>query len=152
MRTPPAIVCLAVALIAVSGCRNVSPNDKVAAAITEEYAYLYVRPLSDPVARLAHKGLEIPPSLLQSNRVTMVEVSTSKGECRIIFEDNTHRPPSSGMVTGVDGAHSIGLYFPVTLSQPEVELRVNYHNDFGDDFVAVHVVAPNPLLVEKKRP
>jgi hypothetical protein len=155
-----ASVCIMVALLAGTGCRHLSPRDTVAGAITEEYAWRYVHPLSDPVARLAQKGIEIPPGLLQSNRVTCVELIMHKwikeerrsvGERRIIFENEARRPPNDGMVTGVDHARNIGLYYPVTLSQPEVEVRVNYFNDFGDDFVAVHVVVPNPLLVKNGR-
>jgi hypothetical protein len=137
-----------------SGCRQASPrqraHDKVADAITEEYAYLYVRPLSDPIAQLVHKGMEIPPELLKRNRVTLVEVTPQKGKGRTVFEDKGVQPLNDGMVTGVEHAHGIGLYYPATLSQPEVEVRVNYSNDFGDDGVAVHVVAPNPLLIAKR--
>jgi len=141
-----------IALLAGTGCQTRDPHDRVADAVTEEYVDRYVRPLSDPVARLAHKGLEIPPGLLQSNRVTLVEVRPLKGESRIIFKDDTRRPPEDGMITGVEHARKIGLYCPATLNQSEVEVRVNYFNDFGDDFVAVHIVSPNPLLVEKNRP
>jgi hypothetical protein len=55
------------------------------------------------------------------------------------------------MITRIKNAHGIGLFFPATPSQPEVEVRVNYSNDFGDDGVAVHVVVPNPLLAKKRK-
>src|SRR5262245_53210216 len=119
MRTALLQLTILIVLLAGTGCRTRDPHDLVASAVIEEYAYRYVRPLSDPVARFAHKGLEIPPSLLQSNRVTLVEVRPQKGESRIIFEDDTRRPPNDGMITDVDHAHNIGLYFPVTFNQHE---------------------------------
>src|SRR5262245_11489963 len=119
---------LSIVLLTGAGCHRRTPQDTVAAAITEDYAYRSVRPLSDPVARLAHKGAEIPAGLLQSNRVTLVELIPQKGERRTLFEDDRRRPPNDGMVTGVDYAHNIGLYYPMNLSQPEIEVRVNYFN------------------------
>jgi hypothetical protein len=143
-------IWLAVGLLTATGCRRPSPHDIVADAITEEYSERYVHPLCDPVARLARKGDEIPPGLLHSNRVTLVEVILKGGERRTIFQDEADRPPGDGgMVTVVDHARGIGLFYPATLSQREIEVRVNYSNDFGDAFVAVHLAVPNPLLIEK---
>jgi hypothetical protein len=118
--------------------------------VTERFVLKYVRPLSDPVAALAHRGVNLPPGLLASNRVTLVEVISKKGERRTLFEDESRRPPEGGMITGVDNARNIGVFFPVTLDQPEIEVRMNYDCDIGD-FVAVHVVVPNPLLVPKQK-
>jgi hypothetical protein len=80
----------------------------------------------------------------------MVEVKSRKGEARILFQDDSRRPLDSGMTTGVRNAHNVGVFYPVTPDQNEIEVRMNYFCDIGD-FVAVHVVVPNPLLVSTKK-
>jgi hypothetical protein len=135
-----------------TGCykSKLTSQEIVENSITEQFVSKYVRPLSDPVAELAHRGTELPPELLATNRVTTVEVSRKQGDVQVIFEDETRRPPSAGMITVVPHAQKIGLYYPASLDQPEIEVRVNYSCDIGD-FVAVHVVVPNPLLVAKPK-
>ena len=152
MRIPPAIFILIVGLSVIgSGCRGVTLHQKVANRLTEYYAYRYVRPLTDPIAFRVHRGEDLPRDLVLSNRVTLVElIPHGGGDRKTLFDDETRRPPNDGMVTGVDYAHGIGLFFPVTHSQPDIEVRVNYHCELGGDFVAVHVVVPNPLLVPEE--
>lgn len=137
-------------LFAGAGCHGRrTPHEVAQDSITEQFTRKYIRPLSDPVAALAHRGDSLPPELLASNRVVAVEVHPRKGESKTIFEDQTRRPPNDGMITGVDHARNVGLYYPASLDQPEIEVRMNYFCDIGD-FVAVHVVVPNPLLFTNK--
>jgi hypothetical protein len=147
--SPQLIFSLVFVLVAVTGCHQPTPHELLESGITVQYARKCVRPLSDPVAVLAHKGADLPPELLRSNQVTLVELIHKKGDRQTLFQDEKRRPPSDGMVTSVDHAHNIGLFFPATLTQPEIEVRVNYSCDIGD-FVAVHVVVPNPLAVAKR--
>ena len=131
------------------GCRHLTPHEIEESSITGRFARTYIHPLSDPIALLAHNGRSIPPELLRSNRVTLVEIIPKKGERRTLFEDESQRPPNDGMTTGVEHAYNIGLFFPETLSQREIEVRVNYGCDIGDS-VAVHVVVPNPLVLTNR--
>ena len=138
-----------IALLVGVGCHQRTQHEIVEDSITERFARKYIRPLSDPVAALAHRGDSLPPELLASNRVVVVEVHPKNGETKTIFEDQTRRPPNDGMITGVDHARNVGLYYPASLEQPEIEVRMNYFCDIGD-FVAVHVVVPNPLVLTNK--
>jgi len=139
---------LAFLMIAGTGCRR-TPHQIAADSITAHFVLKYVRPMSYPVAVLAYKGLDIPPALLASNRVTLVELISQTGDRRTIFEDEKRRPPTDGgMITGVEHASKIGLFYPASLDQPEIEVRVNYYCELGDS-VAVHIVVPNPLLLPK---
>jgi hypothetical protein len=52
------------------------------------------------------------------------------------------------MITGVNNARNVGLFFPASLNQSKIEVRMNYLYDTGD-FTAVHLVVPNPLLLPK---
>ena len=134
-----------------TGCHKPTPTplEIVESRITERFVSKFVRPLSDPVAELAHKGADLPPELLARNKVTAIEVIRRKGaESEVIFEEETRRPPNAGMITGVQNARKIGLYYPASLDQPEIEVRVNYDCDICG-FVAVHVVVPNPLACRK---
>ncbi len=144
----PSFIVLAAAALVDVGCRTPTNDDVLERAITEDFAHRYARRLSDPVAALAHSGADLPPDLLTSNRVVLVEVSPRKGGGRTIFEDTFRRPPGDRMTTQVPYAHNIGLYYPASLQQEEIEIRVNYFCDVGN-FVAVHVVVPNPLLIRK---
>jgi hypothetical protein len=54
------------------------------------------------------------------------------------------------MTTGVQNARNIGLFYPASLDQPEIEVRMNYSCDVGGH-VAVHLVVPNPSLVTKPK-
>jgi hypothetical protein len=54
------------------------------------------------------------------------------------------------MTTAVDHARHVGVMYPASLNQPNIELRINYFCDLGD-FVAVHVVVPNPVLQPKSK-
>src|SRR5262245_50019173 len=147
-----AIVVLALLVTAGTGCHKSTPTPQeiVESSVTEQFVSKFVRPLSDPVADLAHRGADLPPELLANNKVTAIEVIRKGGESQVIFEDETRRPPSAGMTTGVENARKIGLFYPASLDQPEIEVRVNYFCDVGD-FVAVHVVVPNPLLAPKPK-
>jgi len=160
IRVGPSFVCrkqqtvaiLAFLIAAVMGCRKSAPTPQeiLESNITEQFVSKYVRPLSDPIADLAHRGVDLPPELLARNNVTAIEVCRKGGESQIIFEDDTRRPPSAGMTTGVENARKIGLFYPASFDQSEIEVRVNYFCDVGD-FVAVHVVVPNPLLGAKPK-
>jgi hypothetical protein len=137
------------------GCASRKPwpskaQKACANSVTERFVTKYVRPLSDPVALLAHKGADLPAELLASNRVTCVEVKPRKGESRILFQNESRRPPDGGMTTGVDHARNLGVYYPVSGDQKEIEVRMNYFCDIGD-FVAVHVVVPNPSLLTNRK-
>ena len=135
--------------LAGSACARKTAHDKAADAVTDRYVYRYVRPLTNPVARLAHKGLPIPKELIEKARITMIEVIPEEGGSRIVFEDETKRPPNSGMITGLPNAYGVGLFFPADLAQSDVELRINYRCELGDGFVAIHVIAPNPLILKQ---
>ena len=54
------------------------------------------------------------------------------------------------MTTAVANALNLGVFYPATPDQEEIEVRVNYFCDIAD-FVAVHVVVPNPLLVLRRK-
>ena len=136
--------------IPANGCHRRTPDDIVEDSVTEEFVSKYVRPRSDPVAALAHEGSNIPPDLLVANRIVLVEVIPRGGNSRIIFEDDARRPPFDGTTSRARNARKIGLSYPACLSQPEIEVRVNYECDVGN-FVAVHVVVPNPVLLEARR-
>jgi hypothetical protein len=144
------LLALAFLLMLGTGCASRTPHQIAEDSLTEHFAREYIHPLSDPVAALAHRGASLPPELLASNRVTCVEIKPKKGDPQIVFEDETRRPPNDGMITGVDHARNVGLYYPASLDQPEIEVRMNYSCDIGD-FVAVHIVVPNPLLLPKRK-
>ena len=152
---PQHFACL-LAMLIVSGCASRSTwqptkeQEACASSVTEQFARRYIRSLSDPVALLAHNGKEIPPGLIASNRVTRVEIRPKEGDTRVLFEDESRRPPEGGMITQVENAHKIGVYYPATPDQKEIEVRVNYFCDIGD-FVAVHVIVPNPLLIPNQK-
>jgi hypothetical protein len=137
-------------LFSVTGCHKPTPDEIIEDSITEQYVSKYVRPMSDPIAALVHKGVAPPPELLVSNRVTAIEVIPNKGEGYTMFKDEARRPPSHGMITVVNHARNIGLFYPASLDQADIEVRMNYSCDIGD-FVAVHVVVPNPLLLKKEQ-
>jgi hypothetical protein len=149
------LACLVALVGVVTGCttRSTFPSRTQLACedrITEQFVAKYVRPLSDPVAVLAHESAPIPAELLASNRVTCVEVKPRKGEWRTLFADPSQRPPEGGMTTSVRNAQNIGMYYPATPDQREIEVRMNYFCDVGD-FVAVHVVVLNPLLLSFRK-
>lgn len=148
------LACLLVLPI-LAGCASHSSwptkeQEACALSITERFAHKYIRPLSDPVALLAHDGKLIPADLSASSRVTYVEIIPKKGDRLVLFEDQSKRPPEGGMLTQVENADKIGIFYPATTDQKEIEVRVNYFCDIGD-FVAVHVIVPNPLLTSKQK-
>lgn len=143
------IVALELFLLAALGCHQRTSHEMVEERITEEFASLHIRPLSDPVAILAHNGAVIPQQLLQSNRVTLVEVIPKKGELRVLYENTKEEPPSDGFITDVRNAHNIGLAYPATPTQSLIWVRVNYFCEMGDS-VAIHLVVPNPLVETRK--
>jgi len=145
-----ALLFIAAGCVSRTAWRPTKAQEACASRVTERFAHKYIRPLSDPVAILAHSGKGIPPELIASNRVTCVEIRPKKGDWHVLFEDESKRPPEGGMVTRVENAHNIGLYYPATPDQKEIEVRVNYFCDVGD-FVAVQVIVPNPLVVTKQK-
>ena len=150
-----AFVAVALAVVMGTACTDRPPPvDVVQRAIeeniTDRFVWDVVRPSTDVVATLAHRGADLPAELLASNRVTLVEVVTTSGERRTLFSDESIRPPEKGFATGVPNAHKIGVFFPVSLDQAEIEVRMNYHCDVGD-FVAVHVVVASPLHESKRK-
>ena len=147
---------LSLVVVATHGCRpspsSKSFQDRAAESITEDFVERYVRPLSDPVANAAHASPDIPNELLLASRVTAVEIhprrKAPEGGNRpsTVYENESIRPPSDGMITGVPNARLIGLFYPKTSDQEEVEVRMNYDCDLCG-FIAVHVIVPNPLRV-----
>ena len=152
------LLCFA-AMGAIVSCRPAPPktdHDVAAESITEDYVRRYVRPLADPVARAAHDPATLPKALLVANRVISVEVIPMGARYvpenpTVVYTGSVARPPNSGMITGVPNAEKIGLYYPQTLDQPEVEVRMNYSCDVCG-YIAVHLIVPNPLLVSTKHP
>lgn len=125
-------------------------KEEAAALITEEYVRKYVRPLCDPVALEAHHTADFDRKVLDANHITTIEVIPRHGKRKTVYEDESKRPVSDGMVTGVPNAQHIGFYYPASSDQPTVEVRMNYDCDaFGH--IAVHVVVPNPLVIAKQQ-
>jgi hypothetical protein len=146
------IVTVAFAVV-LGGCADPATRDrkKVEDRLTEYYAHRYVRPVTSPIAFQVHRGEELSTDLLRANGITLVEVNSHKGsEWLTLYEDEAIRPPSDGMITGVRYARGIGLFYPKSISQPDVEVRVNYRCEVGGDSVHIHVVVPNPLWVPKE--
>jgi len=140
-------------IVTVGGCadRASRVHQKVEDRLTEYYAYRYVRRVTDPIAFQVHRGQQPSVDLLRSNRIALVEVIPHDGgERRALYEDETIAPPCDGMITGVRYAHGIGLFFPTNISQPDIQVRVNYSCELGGDSVHIHVVVPNPLLVAEE--
>lgn len=152
MRTARTIVTVAfVAVLAGCADRSSRVHREVEDHLTEYYAYRYVRRVTDPTAFQVHRGEPLSTDLLRANRITLIEVIPyDKGDRRTIYEDETICPPSDGMVTAVRYAHGIGLFFPETSTQPDIQVRVNYRCEMGGDSVHIHVVVPNPLLVPEE--
>jgi hypothetical protein len=126
-------------------------KEEAAALVTEEYVDKYVRPLSDPVALVAHHTAEFDKKVLDANHITAIEVTPRHGDSKTVYEDESKRPPNDGMVTGVPNARGIGFFYPASPNQPTVEVRMNYDCDaFGH--IAIHLVVPNPLVsVEEQK-
>ncbi len=143
------VVPLAFAILFGTGCRQRTQHEVFADSITEDFVRRHVRPLSDPVADLAYSGVDLPPDFLAANKITAVEVTRKGSDSQTVFEDEQQRPPNDGMITGVQNARNIGLFFPLTLEQPEIEVRMNY-SFANDDFIAVHLVVPNPWVLGKE--
>jgi hypothetical protein len=138
------IILLAFLTSVGSGCRTA--HEVAADSITVHFVLKQVRPKSDPIAILAHDGAEIPQSLLVSNRVTLVEVISRDGQRRTVYENDAICPPTDGgMITGVEATPKIGLFYPASLKQPEIEVRANYYCELGHS-VAVQLVVLNPLV------
>lgn len=132
------------------GSPSLTMKERAASLITEEYVTKYVRPFSDPIALAAHHTTDFDQALLDANKITAVEVNPRKGESKTVYKDESIRPPSDGMVTGVPNARQIGFYYPASSDQPSVEVRVNHRCDvFGH--IAVHLVAPNPLVLAQQQ-
>ncbi|GEP45782.1 hypothetical protein BGE01nite_50730 [Brevifollis gellanilyticus] len=138
----------------VVSCAPVPPKtdrEIAAESITEDFVVKYVRPFADPVAKAAHTPDNLPEALLLANKITLVEVIPMSAryvpeDPKVVYTGRIDRPPNSGMITGVPNAQKIGLFFPAKLDQPEVEVRMNYSCDVCG-FIAVHLIVPNPLLV-----
>ena len=150
MRITHHFILLVLLMSAATGCRT--PHEVAADSITVHFVLKYVRPKSDPIAILAHDGAAIPPSVLASNRVTLVEVIFRGGESTV-FENDAIRPPTDGgMITGVEATPKIGLFYPASLNQPEIEVRANYYCELGHELNVVHRPADrlevDPALAE----
>lgn len=132
------------------GSPRLTMKEEVAALVTEAYVKKYVRPHSDPVALAAHHTTDFDESLLETNQVTSIDVIPRNGKSKVLYENESRRPPNAGMVTAVPNARNIGFYYPASPEQPTVEVRVNHDCDaFGH--IAVHVVVPNPLVIAKQQ-
>lgn len=133
-----------------NGSPRLTTNEEVATLVTEAYVKKYVRPHSTPVALAAHHTTDFDESLLETNHVTSIDVIPRSGKSKVLYENESRRPPNDGMVTAVPNARNIGFYYPASPEQPTVEVRVNHDCDaFGH--IAVHVVVPNPLVIAKQQ-
>ena len=137
------------AALALLGCQQKSYKEEVADAITDQFVMKHIKPLADPVARAAHMDGKVEPALLESSRITEVEihgVHQPTGANGVIFRHEEIRPQSAGMVTGTSNTHySVGVFYPATREQAEIEVRMNFRCDICRG-VSLHLIVPNPLL------
>lgn len=127
----------------------------VESSITSEFISQKVKPFSDPIAKKVHFNEPIDEHECVENGISLIELHKDEydffsGEesSIILFEDDSIRPETSGFQTGLLNHSTIGIYFPQSVNQSKIELRMNYSCELGRS-LAIHVVVDNPLLSER---
>lgn len=127
------------------------PDDKpdvLVNSITKDFVTKYALPIANYVRSTIRKSGEVS-NIKFPKEVTLGELTSNHGVVNTLFKDESRRPPTDGrLITAVNHLANVDLIYPASLDQSEIELHVNVFSQ-TEDFVAIHIVVPNPLLLTK---